>query len=188
MFGSYSSSAPFVCIDLQTGTQKWSVSGFGCGGTILVDNNLLVLTEAGDLVLVQPNPNAYTQLARWTAFPGYNSDNNKNWNVPTVCDGRIYARSTAQAVCLDVAIPPIKLLAPKVLAGNRLQLWIGTATGGAITTNRLAALEVRFSTNLATALSSWPRLTNNLVLTNGLVRVDNVDGSSSRFFTVAETP
>src|SRR5206468_11573652 len=51
---------PLNCIELSTGNLKWSVSGFGMGGLILVQTNLLVLTEDGQLVLVRANPDAYT--------------------------------------------------------------------------------------------------------------------------------
>jgi len=47
---------------------------------------------------------------------------------------------------------------------------------------------VRATTNLALSPSQWPTLTNALVLTNGTVRVDNVDAGAQgrRFFIVAE--
>jgi len=181
-------NAQLKCIDLLTGAQKWSLNDFGRGGTILVDNNILTLTEMGDLVLVKPDPNAYTELARFTVFPNFDFDTNKCWNVPAVADGRIYARSTAEAVCLDVSVPPLKMLTPQFATGNRLQLWIGTATGAAIDSNRLATIEVRATTNLAIGASSWTRLTNTLVLTNGMVRVDNVDIGPIRYYIAAEQP
>ena len=51
-------SAPLNCIELSSGNLKWTTNNFGMGGLILVNTNLLVLTEKGQLVLVQPNPNA----------------------------------------------------------------------------------------------------------------------------------
>jgi len=190
-FGSGSFDGPnaqLKCIDLLTGATKWSTNGFGRGGTILVDNQLLTLTERGDLVLVKPDPNAYTQVARFTLFPDFDFDTNKCWNVPAIADGRIYARSTALAVCLDVSIPPLKMFNPQFGANHRLQLWIGTATGAAIDSNRLATIQVRATVDLSTNSATWSPLTNSLVLTNGLVRVDDVDSGAFRYYIATEQP
>ena len=62
------------------------------------------------------------------------------------------------------------------------------ASGAALTSNRVAAMEVLAGTNLAQSLSQWIRLTNGLALTNGRVRIDNVDASGRprRYFIVKE--
>ncbi|HYG34866.1 MAG TPA: hypothetical protein VEC99_08790, partial [Clostridia bacterium] len=182
-------TSPLKCIDVMTGAQKWSVNGFGRGGVILVDNRLIALSERGDLVLIQPNPNAYTEVSRFTAFPGYDSYSSKCWNVPAVCDGRIYARSTASAVCLDVSVSTLKMLSPRLDVGNRLQLWVGTDTGAPIDADRLAKIEVRSATNLNANWLDWARFSNSFTLTNGLIRIDAVaDQESVRFYTVSELP
>ena len=61
-------TAPLNCIELSTGNLMWTTNDFGMGGLILVNTNLLVLTEKGELVLVQPTPGAYVELARYQAF------------------------------------------------------------------------------------------------------------------------
>jgi outer membrane protein assembly factor BamB len=190
-FGAVSFDSPnaqLKCIDLQTGTQMWSTNGFGRGGTILVDRKIVTLTERGDLVLVQPTANAYTELARFTLFPGFDFDTNKCWNVPAVADGRIYARSTAEAICLDTSVPPLKMFPPQFTAGNQLQLWIGTSTGELIDSNRLAGMEVRATSDLGTGLGSWSVVGSPLVLTNGMVRVDNVKSGAFRYYIATEEP
>ena len=40
-----SPSAQLKCIEMRTGTVKWSVTGFGRGATILVDDHILSVTE-----------------------------------------------------------------------------------------------------------------------------------------------
>jgi outer membrane protein assembly factor BamB len=187
MFGS-SYTSPFKCIDLRTGVQKWSMNGFGRGGTILVDNHLLALSERGDLVLIQPNPNAYTEVARAAIFPGYDPDGNKCWNVPAVCDGRIYARSTASAVCLDIAVPSLRMLPPKLLGGNKLQLCVGTDSGAALDPVRLARIQLRSSHSLDTTSTHWVMQTNQFTLSGGLVYTDVAVGSGVQFYAVSETP
>lgn len=89
--------APLKCVDLATGEVKWSKEGFGPGGCTLVDGHVLVLSDAGDLVLVKTNPAAYTEVARSHVLSG------KCWNCVAISNGRIYARSTKEGVCLDVS-------------------------------------------------------------------------------------
>ena len=169
-------------------------NNFGLGGLILVNTNLLVLTEDGQLVLAQPNPNAYTELARYQAFHFSNSAHGKCWISPAFSNGRIYARSTSGGLCLDVSVPappPLKLLSPQFLNSTQLQLVVSTADGTPIASNRLPGIEVRATNNLGSSPSAWPKLTNQLVLTtNGLARLTNTlsPGQSRKFFITVEQP
>ena len=88
---------PLKCVELATGKEIWSQSGFGPGGTILVDGHVLVLGDAGQLVLVEATPKAYTEVARAKVLDG------KCWSTPVISNGRIYVRSTKEGVCLDVS-------------------------------------------------------------------------------------
>ncbi len=141
--------AQLRCIDLQTGAQKWATNGFGRGAVLLVDDQLLILTERGALVLAQPNTNAYTEVARFLAMPDYNPDNNKCWNAPAVADGKVYMRSTAAAAAFDLSLPDLKLDSPQPGPPNQLLLTVRTVNGTPVNSNRIPGLEVRASTNLA---------------------------------------
>ena len=189
LYGPYGSSAssPFKCVELATGTEQWSVNNFGRGGVLLVNDQLLGLTERGALVLIQPSPTAYTELARFQTIPNYSSDANKCWNVPAVADGRVYVRSTAYAAAFDLSVPDLKLDAPQMGPASQMQLTVRTSAGTPVHPNRLTSLEVRATTNLALAPTAWTKLTNALVLTNGVVRLTNVDaGAPRQFFIVSE--
>jgi outer membrane protein assembly factor BamB len=185
---------PLSCIELSTGILKWSTNNFGMGGLILVNSNLLVLTENGKLVLAQANPNAYTELARYTAFTFNSGAHGKCWQHPTFSNGRIYAHSTREALALDVSVrvvPPLKLAAPQFLNGTQLQLAISTSDGTPISTNRLARIEIRSTNTLSAPVVTWPKLTNQLVLsTNGIARLTNsvTTGQLRRFFIAVEPP
>lgn len=183
-------STPLNCIDLATGDLKWAMNDFGMGGVILVNTNLVVLTEKGELVLVRPDPGAYTELARYKAFDFSNEAPGKCWNHPAFSDGRIYARSTRGGICVNVSVAPpaqLKMLTPAAFPGQEsLELWVGTTTGSAIDADRAARLEVRYTTDLRTPLASWRLLTNSLALTNGLVRVDQVNVGSPSYFIAVE--
>jgi outer membrane protein assembly factor BamB len=90
-------SAPLKCVELATGKVLWAHDGFGPGGCTLVNGHVLVLNDAGDLVLVKATPTAYTEVSRSHVLAG------KCWNAPTISNGRIYARSTKEGVCLDAS-------------------------------------------------------------------------------------
>jgi len=181
-------NAQLKCVELRTGTVKWSVNGFGRGATLLVDGHLLVLTEKGDLVLATVNTNAYAEVARCLAIPFWNTGTNKCWNSPAVCDGRVYVRSTSAVACYDFSSPALKLDAPQPLSPGQLQLTVRTANGAPVSSNRLAGVEILAGTSLAQPLGEWTKLTNQLVLTNGVIRIDGVDSSAQpqHYFIVSE--
>ena len=87
--------APLECVEITTGRVAWSHAGFGPGGCTLVDGNVMVLSDAGDLVLVKATPAAYTEIGRSHVLSG------KCWNYASISNGRIYARSTKEGVSLD---------------------------------------------------------------------------------------
>jgi outer membrane protein assembly factor BamB len=187
-FYDFTPATQLKCIDMRTGAVKWSVDNFGHGGILLVDNHLIVITETGDLVLVKLDPNAYTELGRFQAIPDYYGDTNKCWNSPAIADGRVYVRSTSFLACYDLSIPSLKLDPPLVASPNKFQLTARTANGAPIDSDRFSTIEFRASANPTLPLALWTKLTNNLVLTNGVARATNVDGtgSSRRFFIVSE--
>ena len=187
-------SAPLNCIELATGNLMWTTNNFGMGGLILVNTNLLVLTETGQLRLVQPTPSAYMELARYQAFQFSAAAPGKCWNCPAFSDGRIYARSTQGGIALDVSVPArpaLKLLSPQFLNSTQLQLVVSTADGTPIDSNRLSGIEVRATNSPGISPTLWPKLTNPLVLTtNGLVLLTNtIQGSQSQqVFITVEPP
>ena len=89
--------APLACVDIRTGEQKWEHRGFGPGHLILAGDHLLVLGDAGQLVVVKPDSSAYKELTRAKVLDG------KCWTTPVLSGGRVYARSTREGVCLDVS-------------------------------------------------------------------------------------
>jgi outer membrane protein assembly factor BamB len=90
-------SCPLKCVELATGKVRWSQEGFGPGGTILAGDTLIVLGDAGQVAFVKADPASYKELAKFQAISG------KCWNAPALSDGRLFARSTKEAACFDVA-------------------------------------------------------------------------------------
>lgn len=87
---------PLRCIELETGEEKWAREGFGPGNVILVGETLVALSDRGELVLVDPRPDAYQELARADVLPG------KCWSMPAFSDGAVYLRSTVESVRIDL--------------------------------------------------------------------------------------
>jgi outer membrane protein assembly factor BamB len=186
--GDGNADSRLKCIDMRSGAVKWSVTGFGRGSTVLVDDHLVSITESGDLVLIKPVTNAYTEVARFKAIPNYHDFTNKCWNSPAVSDGRVFVRSTAFVAAFDLSIPGLKMDAPRFVTPSALNLSIRTVNGAPVASNRLAGMEVRASTTPGLAVTQWNKLTNSLVLTGGVVRVENVSAvtQTQQFFIVSE--
>jgi len=89
-------SGPVKCVEFATGKVKWEKGGFGPGQVILVGKKVLALGDAGQLVIIEPTPEGYKELARADVLDG------KCWGSPVVSNGRVYARSTKEAVCIDL--------------------------------------------------------------------------------------
>lgn len=88
---------PLKCIDLKTGDIKWEQPGFGAGNVLLVGNDLVALSDDGQVVVVEAKPDAYKEIGRTKAVAG------KCWSYPALSNGRLYVRSTREGACLDLA-------------------------------------------------------------------------------------
>jgi outer membrane protein assembly factor BamB len=88
--------APLQCVELATGEIKWSERGFGPGNCILVGDKMVVLSDAGEVVIVAASSDRYNELGRTKAIKG------KCWSTPAYSNGHIYVRSTEEAACLVV--------------------------------------------------------------------------------------
>lgn len=86
---------PVKCVEMKTGKEMWSQRGFGPGNVMLVGSKLLALSDAGELVLIDPSPDAYKEVSRFQAITG------KCWSSPGFANGRIYVRSTKEGACFD---------------------------------------------------------------------------------------
>lgn len=86
-----------VCLDPATGERCWKEGRYGHGQVILAGELLLVQTEDGELMLVDPVPEALRVLGTWRLFEG------KTWNPPALAGRYLLARTDREAVCLELA-------------------------------------------------------------------------------------
>lgn len=88
---------PLKCVDVRTGETAWSVDGFGPGNCILVGEDLVALSDKGEIVLIEARSDRYTELARADVLRG------KCWSTPAFAAGQLYVRSTVEAARLDLS-------------------------------------------------------------------------------------
>jgi outer membrane protein assembly factor BamB len=88
----------FCCIDLATGKRTWKAGRYGRGQVMLLADQslLLVLSETGELVLLEATPKRHQELARFQAIQG------KTWNHPVIAHGRLYARNAGEMACYEL--------------------------------------------------------------------------------------
>jgi outer membrane protein assembly factor BamB len=84
------------CVELKTGQVRWSQEGFGCGSMILADGNLIVLSEGGELVLVEAKADKYREKARASVLTGPCRAH------MALANGRLYARDDKKLVCWNL--------------------------------------------------------------------------------------
>lgn len=87
---------PLACVDIRTGEDKWREPGFGPGQVILAGDKIIATSDKGEVVVAEANPKKYKEMARKDVLDG------KVWSYPVLANGKIFARSTVEGVCLDV--------------------------------------------------------------------------------------
>lgn len=88
---------PVKCVELKTGKEKWSEAGFGPGNLILAGDQLVILGDAGQLVLADATPSGYKERGRFQAVSG------KCWSTPALAQGKLFVRSTREGAAFDLS-------------------------------------------------------------------------------------
>ncbi|MCC6143059.1 MAG: PQQ-like beta-propeller repeat protein [Candidatus Hydrogenedentes bacterium] len=85
------------CVDGATGERRWQGERYG-GQIMLIEDMklLLVLSEAGEIVLVEARPDAATEVARMAVLEG------KTWNHPVVAQGAVFVRNAESMACVEL--------------------------------------------------------------------------------------
>src|SRR5258706_7119248 len=88
--------ASLRCIELKTGKSLWGKDAFGAATIILASDQLLILTERGELIRAPASPDGFKPNARAQILPSQVRAH------PALADGLFYARSKDKLVCLDL--------------------------------------------------------------------------------------
>ena len=98
------------CIELATGNVQWKQRRsppFGHGQILLIGDVILVLSETGELALVEASPEAYHELASAQVL----DDSNVTWNNPAFAPPYLLVRNNREAVCYRLPLKMKRLLA-----------------------------------------------------------------------------
>jgi outer membrane protein assembly factor BamB len=87
-----------TCLDPRSGERRWKSGRHGHGQLLLVAGLLLVQTEEGELVLVEPSPEAYRELARFPVLDG------KTWNPPALAGSLLLVRNDREAAAYELPV------------------------------------------------------------------------------------
>ena len=66
---------------------------------MLPDNDqLLVLSEDGEVVLLKTDPEKHTEVAKFQALEG------RTWNHPVLVGNRLFIRNSQEAACFEMPV------------------------------------------------------------------------------------
>ena len=98
-FSGGENAGQLKCMDIATGKFTWAQtgSGFGSGGgTVLAGDHLVVQADDGRIALVEADPQSYKLAAEARPLRG------KAWTMAVVSNGKVFARTDKEGVCLDL--------------------------------------------------------------------------------------
>jgi outer membrane protein assembly factor BamB len=90
--------ADLHCVETATGKSLWKrekVERYHAGLMRTGDGKILMLEDQGELVLVDPNPKEYRELARSKVCGA-------TWSHPALANGKLYLRDDKEILCLQL--------------------------------------------------------------------------------------
>jgi outer membrane protein assembly factor BamB len=95
-------SSTLRCVELKSGKVRWSKEKIGAYHAAMLrtgDNKLLLLSDLGQLILLDPSPKEYKELARSKVSKGKAE---QIWAHPALANGRVYLRDEKELICLQL--------------------------------------------------------------------------------------
>lgn len=79
-------------VDLKTGEVLWKTNDPNMGGLIVVGGKLVIQSVGGEVIVAEPNRDAFKELARYQVLGG------TSWVTPAYADGVLYLRNNTGKV------------------------------------------------------------------------------------------
>ena len=86
----------FTCVELKTGQRLWKDGRYGHGQGLLVGEIILLTSEKGEVILIDPNPEKLVEISRFQVF------SDKTWNPPALAGEYLLMRNDKEAACLQL--------------------------------------------------------------------------------------
>jgi len=83
-------------VELKTGAVKWNLDQFRAGSILLAGDRLLVIREAGEMILAPASPQAFKPIVRAQILNGVLRP------YAALADGYLYLRNENTLICLDL--------------------------------------------------------------------------------------
>jgi outer membrane protein assembly factor BamB len=87
-----------ACLDVQNGSQRWKEGRYGHGQGLLAGDLLVLMSETGELILLNPTPEAPHELGRFSVF------HSKTWNPIALSGNCLLVRNDQEAAALILPI------------------------------------------------------------------------------------
>jgi outer membrane protein assembly factor BamB len=92
-----------ICVDLETGQAAWDKKGLivspdpgkAYAGFLVMDKNVLMLSDTGQLILFAADPKEYKEVGRAQIC-------GKTWCIPAYADGKLYLRDAQEMLCFEL--------------------------------------------------------------------------------------
>jgi outer membrane protein assembly factor BamB len=95
----YRSGKGYAGLDTRTGIVRCQTKEISKGSVLFADRRLYCLSEEGEMVLLDPNPQTFAFAGRFRLVPGRKTD---AWTHPVILNGRLYLRYHETLFCYDV--------------------------------------------------------------------------------------
>jgi outer membrane protein assembly factor BamB len=167
-----------ACYDPEMKLNRWLQARVGThrlafGSMMATANALLVLSEPGELVVVDLNKSAYQEVTKFQATKAF------CWTHPTVANVKIYLRSSStnsEMVAFDVSpnatsLPQLRLTTSMSTTAGMVDVQVLNAAGAPLDPSLALQLDLISSTNPALALTAWATVTQQFTFTNGTLQM-----------------
>jgi hypothetical protein len=97
---SMQNKGAFKCLELASGTIKWSTNEMGWGTCVHVDGHLICLDIKGNLFLMKPDPERFIKVTDLPRALG--NVKGPVWTLPVITNNKLYLRFKQRLVCYSL--------------------------------------------------------------------------------------